>query len=281
MYKIDYHPPYDWQWMLNFLKARAVAGIEVVGPDSYQRSFSLDGACGLISLSPNESASQLEVSLSDSLQPHSPRVLACIRRLLDLDTDPQPILASLGELAAARPGLRLPGCMDPFEQAIRAILGQLVSVAMAAKLTAKLVRAFGKPMAGAGEWYLFPTPQTLAHCDPLALKALGMPLRRAEAIIHLARQVEAGRFPLQCPPDVEQGIKQLMTLPGIGRWTANYFALRGWQSADIFLADDYLVKKRFSAMTPAQTRRYAERWHPWQSYALLHIWHNDGWQPSA
>ncbi|EBL7974668.1 DNA-3-methyladenine glycosylase 2, partial [Salmonella enterica] len=81
-------------------------------------------------------------------------------------------------------------------------------------------------------------------------------------------------------PDIEQSVKNLQTFPGIGRWTANYFALRGWQAKDIFLPDDYLIKQRFAGMTAAQIRRYAERWKPWRSYALLHIWYTHGWQPS-
>ncbi len=102
----------------------------------------------------------------------------------------------------------------------------------------------------------------------------------AEALIHLAQATLAGKLALAAPPDIEQSVKNLQTFPGIGRWTANYFALRGWQAKDIFLPDDYLIKQRFAGMTPAQIRRYAERWKPWRSYALLHIWYTHGWQPS-
>ena len=108
-----------------------------------------------------------------------------------------------------------------------------------------------------------------------------MPLKRAESLIHLAQSVVAGDFPSETPVDIDSAIKALQTRPGIGRWTANYFALRGWQAKDVFLADDYLIKQRFAGMTPAQIRRYAERWQPWRSYALLHIWYTDGWTPSV
>ena len=113
----------------------------------------------------------------------------------------------------------------------------------------------------------------------MALKALGMPLKRAEALIHLANAALEGSLPMTIPGDVEQAMKTLQTFPGIGRWTANYFALRGWQAKDVFLPDDYLIKQRFPGMTPAQIRRYAERWKPWRSYALLHIWYTEGWHP--
>lgn len=151
---------------------------------------------------------------------------------------------------------------------------------MAARLTAKVARRYGEALPDAPDYVCFPGPETLALADPLALKALGMPLRRAEALIHLAQATLAGKLALAAPPDIEQSVKNLQTFPGIGRWTANYFALRGWQAKDIFLPDDYLIKQRFAGMTAAQIRRYAERWKPWRSYALLHIWYTHGWQPS-
>mgnify|MGYP002148962422 CR=1 FL=1 len=101
------------------------------------------------------------------------------------------------------------------------------------------------------------------------------------ALIHLARAALSGELPLTAPADIDAGLRQLQTLPGIGRWTANYFALRGWQAKDIFLPDDYLIKQRFPGMTPAAIARYARRWQPMRSYALLHIWYTDDWAPAA
>ncbi|VEB96323.1 DNA-3-methyladenine glycosylase 2 [Cedecea lapagei] len=279
MYTLSYQPPYDWPWILGFLAGRAVEGVEVVTGNGYQRSFALGEHAGLVTLEPDEDNFCVKVTLSDGLLPVAEEVLQRVKNLLDLGRDPQQILSSLGALAAARPGLRLPGCMDPFEQAIRAILGQLVSVAMAAKLTGKVVKTYGTKLEGKGDWYLFPDARTLANADTLRLKSLGMSLKRAEAIVHLAGEVTKGLFPLQLPDDVALGVKSLIALPGIGRWTANYFALRGWQASDVFLPDDYLIKQRFPEMTPSQIRRYAERWQPWRSYALLHIWYSDGWFP--
>ncbi|WP_163585170.1 DNA-3-methyladenine glycosylase 2, partial [Klebsiella pneumoniae] len=171
--------------------------------------------------------------------------------------------------------------LDAFEQAVRAVLGQLVSVAMAARLTAKVAAGWGEPLAESPGYVLFPTPEALSRADPQALKALGMPLRRAEALIHLARAALSGELPLTAPADIDAGLRQLQTLPGIGRWTANYFALRGWQAKDVFLPDDYLIKQRFPGMTPAAIARYARRWQPMRSYALLHIWYTDDWAPAA
>lgn len=223
----------------------------------------------------------LHINLSAGLEPVAAECLAKMSRLFDLQCNPQIVNGALGKLGAARPGLRLPGCVDAFEQGVRAILGQLVSVAMAAKLTARVAQLYGERLDDFPDYVCFPTPQRLAAADPQALKALGMPLKRAEALINLANAALEGTLPMTIPGDVEQAMKTLQTFPGIGRWTANYFALRGWQAKDVFLPDDYLIKQRFPGMTPAQIRRYAERWKPWRSYALLHIWYTEGWQPDG
>ncbi len=281
MVLLPWTPPYDWAWMVGFLQARAVAGVERFHDGGYSRSFGVEGHRGLIHLAPDEEAQGLRVTLSPGLQPIAEICYARIGQLFDLACDPRQVARALGDLAQARPGLRLPGALDAFEQAVRAVLGQLVSVAMAARLTAKVAAGWGEPLAEAPGYVLFPTPEALSRADPQALKALGMPLRRAEALIHLARAALSGELPLTAPADIDAGLRQLQTLPGIGRWTANYFALRGWQAKDIFLPDDYLIKQRFPGMTPAAIARYARRWQPMRSYALLHIWYTDDWAPAA
>lgn len=281
MVLLPWTPPYDWAWMVGFLQARAVAGVERFHDGGYSRSFRVAGHGGLIHLAPDEEAQGLRVTLSPGLQPVAEICYARIGQLFDLACDPQQVARTLGDLAQARPGLRLPGALDAFEQAVRAVLGQLVSVAMAARLTAKVAAGWGEPLADAPGYVLFPTPEALSRADPQALKALGMPLRRAEALIHLARAALSGELPLTAPADIDAGVRQLQTLPGIGRWTANYFALRGWQAKDIFLPDDYLIKQRFPGMTPAAIARFARRWQPMRSYALLHIWYTDDWAPAA
>ncbi len=281
MVLLPWTPPYDWAWMVGFLQARAVAGVERFHDGGYSRSFRVAGHGGLVHLAPDEEAQGLRVTLSPGLQPVAEICYARIGQLFDLACDPQQVARTLGDLAQARPGLRLPGALDAFEQAVRAVLGQLVSVAMAARLTAKVAAGWGEPLADAPGYVLFPTPEALSRADPQGLKALGMPLRRAEALIHLARAALSGELPLTAPADIDAGLRQLQTLPGMGRWTANYFALRGWRAKDIFLPDDSLIKQRFRGMTPAATARYARRWQPMRSYALLHIWYTDDWAPAA
>ncbi|WP_281075083.1 DNA-3-methyladenine glycosylase 2 [Klebsiella quasivariicola] len=279
MVLLPWIPPYDWAWMVGFLQARAVTGVERFHDGGYSRSFAVAGHRGLIHLTPDVEAQGLRVTLSPGLQPVAEICYTRIGRLFDLACDPRQVACTLGDLAQARPGLRLPGALDAFEQAVRAVLGQLVSVAMAARLTANVAAGWGEPLADAPGYVLFPTPDILSRVEPQALKALGMPLRRAEALIHLARAALSGELPLTAPTDIDAGLRQLQTFPGIGRWTANYFALRGWQAKDIFLPDDYLIKQRFPGMTPAPIARYARRWQPMRSYALLHIWYTDDWTP--
>ncbi|MEX3019889.1 DNA-3-methyladenine glycosylase 2 [Kluyvera sp. STS39-E] len=281
MFELPWLPPYDWHWMFNFLQARSVAGIERFEDGSYLRSWRCGPHCGLLTMTPDETRQVLKVKLSPGLLPVKAQAQDAVIKLLDLACDPQPIQHALGPLAAARPGLRLPGSLGVFEQGIRAILGQLVSVAMAARLTGKVVARYGEPLAEGEGFYLFPTPEQLAAANPAELKTLGMPLKRAESLIHFAQAMANGELASTLPDDVEQALKALQQYPGIGRWTANYFALRGWQAKDIFLPDDYLIKQRFPGMTPAQIRRYAERWQPWRSYALLHIWYSDTWSPDC
>ena len=281
MYTLNWQPPYDWSWMLGFLAARAVSGVETVADDYYARSLAVGEYRGVVTAIPDIARHTLHINLSAGLEPVAAECLAKMSRLLDLQCNPQIVNGALGKLGAGRPGLRLPGSVDAFEQGVRAILGQLVSVAMAAKLTARVAQLYGERLDDFPEYICFPTPQRLAAADPQALKALGMPLKRAEALINLANAALEGTLPMTIPGDVVQAMKTLQTFPGIGRWTANYFALRGWQAKDVFLPDDYLIKQRFPGMTPAQIRRYAERWKPWRSYALLHIWYTEGWQPDG
>ena len=279
MFELPWLPPYDWHWMFNFLQARAVNGIERFQDGSYIRSWRSGAHCGLITMTPDETRQVLRVQLTPGLLAVENQAREGVIKLLDLACCPQPVQQALGTLAASRPGLRLPGSLNVFEQGVRAILGQLVSVAMAARLTGKVVARYGEPLVEGEGFMLFPTAERLAAADPAELKTLGMPLKRAESLIHFAHAVLNGELAAAQPDDVEQALKALQQYPGIGRWTANYFALRGWQASDIFLADDYLIKQRFPGMTPARIARYASRWHPWRSYALLHIWYTQGWSP--
>ncbi|MFI8416549.1 DNA-3-methyladenine glycosylase 2 [Serratia sp. NPDC078593] len=285
VFHLGYRPPYDWPRMLAFLQARAVSGVERVQDGQYYRSLAVSQGgveyCGWVSVLAEPECNRVRVEIAPTLSRVTTEVLRRIRQLFDLDAAPDSIVEVLGALAADAPGLRLPGCVNSFEQATRAVLGQLVSVNMAATFAGRMAERWGTPLEQphAGITHVFPSAQQVALLQPEDLRALGVQLKRAAALIALARALTEGRLVLDNVLDIEAGIKALTALPGIGSWTANYIAMRAWAWPDVFLSGDYLIKQRFPAMTPRQIERYAERWRPWRSYATLHLWHNEQWQP--
>jgi len=287
---LPYTAPYDWSWMTAFLAARALTGIEHFEQDEngetrYRRTLSLtvegETISGWLGWRPLPQQQAVELTLSPSLETHSEAVITRVRNLLDLNADPQEIARTLGPLAAESCGLRLPGAVDSFELTVRAILGQLVSVKMAATFCARLAAKWGEPIDTpfAELTRLFPTPARIAALQVDELRALGVQAKRAACLINVARAVRDGELPLYCIQDTGEGIKQLVAMPGIGAWTANYIAMRAWGERDIFLHSDYLIKQRFPNMTPATINRYAQIWKPWRSYATLLIWNNANWKP--
>ena len=287
VFHLGYRPPYDWDRMLNFLQARAVQGVERVEGRRYLRSIAVNQGGteyrGWVSVQPEEARNRVRVEIAPALSLVTTEVLRRVRLLFDLDAAPDRINEALGLLAADAPGLRLPGCVNSFEQAARAVLGQLVSVKMAATFAGRMAERWGEPLAAPHEGitHVFPSAERVAQLQPEALRLLGVQLKRAAALIEIARALGEGRLQLDNVLDIDQGIRALTALPGIGNWTASYIAMRAWSWPDVFLAGDYLIKQRFPGMTPRQIERYAERWRPWRSYATLHLWHNDGWAPEG
>lgn len=282
---LSYTPPYDWQWMMAFLGARALTGIEQKEGDFYQRTLVVKSGeetfSGWLRLRPVAGKHCVELQLSPSLQAVAGQVEQQVRRLLDLDADPALIAAGLGRLAENAVGLRLPGCINRFELTVRAILGQLVSVKMAATLATRLTQKWGEPVATPfdGLTHLFPTPARIAGLSVDDLRGIGVQAKRAACLIGVAQAVETGALPLDSMTDVQQGVEALLAMPGIGNWTASYVAMRAWSAPDVFLGGDYLIKQRFPGMTPAKIARYAQIWQPWRTYATLHLWFNDGFVP--
>jgi len=282
---LSYTPPYDWQWMIAFLGARALTGIEQKEGEFYQRTLVVKSGeetfSGWLRLRPVTDKHCVELQLSPSLQAVAGQVEQQVRRLLDLDADPALIAAGLGRLADNAVGLRLPGSINRFELTVRAILGQLVSVKMAATLATRLTQKWGEPIATPfeGLTHLFPTPARIAELCVDDLRGIGVQAKRAACLIGVAQAVETGALPLDSMADVQQGVKALLAMPGIGSWTASYIAMRAWSAPDVFLGGDYLIKQRFPGMTPAKIARYAEIWQPWRTYATLHLWFNDDFAP--
>lgn len=171
MYILNWQPPYDWSWMLGFLAARAVSGVETVADSYYARSLAVGEYRGVVTAIPDIARHTLHINLSAGLEPVAAECLAKMSRLLDLQCNPQIVNGALGKLGAARPGLRLPGSVDAFEQGVRAILGQLVSVAMAAKLTARVAQLYGERLDDFPE-YIFPHASAAGSSRPAGIKSV-------------------------------------------------------------------------------------------------------------
>lgn len=279
--RLSYRPPFDWGQVSGFLAGRAIAGVERVTPEEYARTVRLDDATGVIRVRPADKGSQLNVVIPVMLAKHTHEIVRRVRRVFDLRADSLTIGAHLGcdpllrPLVAERPGLRVPGAWDGFELAVRAILGQQVTVKAATTLSGRLARRYGERIDGAaGEElaYVSPTPERLAGAR---LNNLGAPETRANAIRTLARAVCDGRIRFETPADPEQWAASLMELPGFGAWTAQYIAMRALNEPDAFPAGDLALQKMISPGTRASERQLllrAEAWRPWRAYAAMHLW---------
>ncbi len=273
-FDLAYRPPYDWEAMLAFLARRAIAGVESVDGKRYRRTVRAGKAAGWIEVARSNRKAALRVTASASLAGSLPSVLARVKSLFDLACRPDEIDAALGPLARANPGLRLPGAIDGFEIAVRAILGQQVTVRAATTLAARFVRAFGEsvetPHAALDR--LFPKAADIAKLEAPRIAELGIIAARARAIIELARAVAGGRLHLEPTADVDATLAALEALPGVGPWTAQYIAMRALAWPDAFPHPDVAVLKAMRHTKPRAALDEAEAWRPWRAYAVLHLW---------
>jgi AraC family transcriptional regulator of adaptative response / DNA-3-methyladenine glycosylase II len=280
-FELGYRPPYAWNAMLAFLRARAVPSIEHVDDTTYRRTLSLRHrdaeASGWITVAQSRARTTLRVEVSASLAPVVPAVLSRIRSAFDCACDPEPIAARLGSLAERHPGLRVPGTCDGFELAVRAIVGQQVSVAGARTLLGRLVRGLGEPLTSAGPHGLthaFPSAARLAQCPIDALRGVGLTGARARTVRALAEAVVHGDIALDAGADVERTRRALEQIPGIGAWTSGYIAMRALGWPDAFLDNDLGVLRALGETRAAHARARSEIWRPWRAYAVMHLWTN-------
>jgi len=281
---LSYRPPYDVTAMLQFLHARELTGLEVIDMQtaSLRRTLALhDGQqwlTGWLLARFDAERCRVNLQVSDSLCSMLPTVLARVRAWLDLDADPLPIDQLLRADFPDTSGLRVPGTPDGFELAVRAVLGQQVTVAAARTLTHRLVARFGAPIntPQAGLNRLFPLPQALAAAQGDELGALGIVKQRQAAIVALADAVLSGQLSLNTGADVSMTLAQLRALPGIGEWTAHYIAMRALRWPDSFLAGDVALHKALGlqgTVHPAKAAHAASlAWQPWRSYAVIRAW---------
>ncbi|MBA4341816.1 MAG: adenosine deaminase [Methylibium sp.] len=284
--RLAYRPPYAVTALLQFLADRAIPGIETVDRQALriERSLRLQHRgqvlSGRIVVQFDANAPLLRLTPCTALWPASASLMPLLRRWLDLDAEPGLIDARLGALATNEPGLRLPGCVDRFELAVRAVLGQQVTVAAARTLAARLVQRFGEPLADGQATpevhRLFPAPETLAAAALERIAELGIIRQRAQALIALATAWPSLRY-AQGQGELAAARAELLALPGIGPWTADYMLMRGWSWPDAFPPGDIVLRRALSAdptrpLSPAATQAASAAYQPYRSYAVLRLW---------
>jgi AraC family transcriptional regulator of adaptative response / DNA-3-methyladenine glycosylase II len=280
--RLDARAPYDAARLVGFLAGRAIPGVEHVEDGVYRRVVHVGGATGTIAVRANPARAGIVLSLSPALVPVAMPVVARVRRLFDLDARPDVIASVLGRdralapLVRARPGLRVPGALEAFEAAVRALLGQQVSVAAASTLAGRFAARFGTALTDAAVdapvRVRFPTAAEVARASVDAIAAVGLPRTRAEAIRTLAAAIASGQLDLDTPRDLDRAIADLVALPGVGPWTAHYLAMRALHLPDAFPAGDLVLRRAVGIDGTAAVTARAEAWRPFRAYAALHLW---------
>ena len=284
IFRLPYTPPYDFDALLAFFARRAIPGVEQIDAESYSRRFVLGGANGALRVA-RTADDALALTIDFPRVEQLPDIRARVRRMFDLDADIATIHTRLGRKAPLRalvrrhPGQRLPGGWDGFEIAVRAVLGQQISVAAARTLAARLVQKFGAEVTfrGSETFRLFPAPSDLVDAD---FGALGLTRARAQTLRAVAQALCEGRVDFRPDQSLEEFVEKWIQLPGIGPWTAHYIAMRALSHADAFPAADLVLRKAVSRDgTPVplkQLQAIAENWRPWRAYAVLHLWRSQG-----
>jgi AraC family transcriptional regulator of adaptative response / DNA-3-methyladenine glycosylase II len=275
-FRLRFRPPYNWNGMLRFLAPRATPGVEAVESGSYRRSISWNGSHGWmeVSLDAGNNGLAVRVQFGDPRSLFS--IIERIRAMFDLNADwaaiaqglaGDPVLAMQME---ANPGLRVPGCWNGFELAVRAILGQQITVKGATALAGRLATTFGQSFSGSsGLTHIFPSPEVLADAR---LASLGMPKARSETIRALARAVCGGQISFEGVDNSEDFLARMCDIPGIGKWTAQYVAMRALGEPDAFPSGDIGLLRALGLTSPRELERRAEAWRPWRAYASMYLW---------
>lgn len=288
--QLEYRAPFDFEALLGFFRGRRLEGIEAIGEGFYARTARIptgDGtdALGWVRVEDDPANRALKVLMSDSLAPVAPQVTERLRSQFDTECDPHAVhevIATLDETVpgAAVLGTRLPGAFDGFETAVRAILGQQVSLKAANRIAGRLVKTFGTPVETPYPElaFAFPTPAEVRRIHPVEeeLGALGVIKSRSRSIAEVARLIEEGELDLRPGAAVSEQMDRLLAVKGIGPWTANYVAMRTLGFADAFLEADAGVAHALPDLSPKERAVLAKRWSPWRSYAVMSLWNSLG-----
>jgi AraC family transcriptional regulator, regulatory protein of adaptative response / DNA-3-methyladenine glycosylase II len=276
LFRLGFRPPYHWEGILKFLAPRAIPGVEVVEGGTYRRNIYLNRESGHFEVSMHKSGLALSVRIQFGDSRALFLIIERIRRMFDLNADWQRIAArlktdpALASRMEASPGLRVPGSWDGFELAVRAILGQQVTVKGASTLAGRLVSAFGRPFStGSGLTHLFPRPEVLAEAK---LTGLGLTVRRAETIRGLARAVCNGQIRFEGIVDAEDFLARLCEIPGIGKWTAQYVAMRALGEPDALPTGDLGLLRALGLENVRELEERSQAWRPWRAYAAIYLW---------
>ena len=275
-FRLNFRPPYHWQGLLDFLSPRATPGVELVEASTYRRTIAANGFEGHFEVFLNPDCNTLLARI-DFPDPRSLFfIVERIRAMFDLNGDwasvfktlrPDPVFAPLLQ---ASPGLRVPGAWSGFELAVRAILGQQVTVKGATLLAGRLAAEFGKKFSGPkGLTHLFPTPESLMTAK---LATIGLTGARAETIRHLARAVASGKIEFEGVIDSEDFLRRLCEIPGIGPWTAQYVAMRALREPDAFPSSDLGLLHALNLDSSRELESRSQPWRPWRAYAAMYLW---------
>ena len=287
---LGYRPPYSFEEVLDFLRGRAIPGVEFIENQEYYRTVHLQDAggndvYGWLKVCQEKSKHVLNVTISETLLPVLPQVLSKIRHLFDLDCNPEIIEETLSSMNDLQAGLcvlgrRLPGCFDSFEMAVRAVLGQQITVKAASTLATRLVQAFGVQIETEIEGLnqVFPTPERILSLEGTIsdhLGPLGIIASRARTILALAQAFHLRSIDFSICANPELEMNKLLHIPGIGKWTAQYIAMRTMGWTDAFLETDVGVKKALSPRSEKEILLLSENWRPWRSYAVINLWYSE------
>jgi AraC family transcriptional regulator, regulatory protein of adaptative response / DNA-3-methyladenine glycosylase II len=266
--------PYDWDGLLRFLHTRSIGAVEHVHEGRYRRSLRAGERAGWIDIGYAAGETELDVKISPSLRGARRAVHALIGHALDTAVDPATIAGVLGELAAETPGLRVPGAFDGFEIAVRAVLGQQITVKAAITLAKRFAERFGEPIETPYPEVtrVFPRPGDVADATVDDIARLGIIGARARTILALSHLMQNGSLELHPGADREATIAVLRSIRGIGEWTADYIAMRALDDPDIFLHGDLGVQKALGHRSPKLAYAAGEAWRPFRSYAVMHLW---------
>jgi AraC family transcriptional regulator of adaptative response / DNA-3-methyladenine glycosylase II len=290
---IAYRPPYQWDALLAFLAGRAIAGVEAAADNTYRRTVTARNRGrvyrGWISVAHVPEKNSLALTVSPPLAPVLPKVLSRVKILFDTDCDPREIdekISVLNKTAAGLcvPGTRLPGCFDPFEMSVRAVLGQQITVKAARTLANRFAAALGEKIHTpfADLVCTFPGPEKILNIKTIEnhLGALGITGARSRSIYALAEALCSGNITLSPRADPEAETRKLLSLPGFGPWTVQYIGMRALSWPDAFPHTDYGIKKALAGKTPKEILALSEAWRPWRAYAAINLWnslnHHDG-----